>query len=155
MPPEEPGRIFGFERAEDSPGFLLWQVSTLWHRRINAALRPLELTHAQFVLLASLVWLTDHDPATPVTQSDLAGHARMDVMLTSDVLRTLAGKGLLERRPHPRDARARSLVTTAAGRALAARSVGAVESVDRAFFARLGDRAGDLLPLLRDLASTD
>ncbi len=152
MPPDGE-RIFGFERAEDSPGFLLWQVHSVWHRRVNAALRPLGLTHAQFVLLASLTWLTDHGASDAITQADLADHARMDVMLTSDVVRTLAAKDLVERRPHPRDARARALSVMPAGQELAARAVGVVESVDRDFFARLGDGTPDLLPLLRTLAA--
>lgn len=152
MPPER-DRIFGFERAEDSPGFLLWQVHSLWHRRVNAALRPLDLTHAQFVLLASLAWLADRGSAPGVTQAELATHARMDVMLTSDVVRTMERKGLLARRAHPRDARAKALALTPEGRALVGRSVEVVESVDRAFFARLGADAAALLPLLRALAA--
>lgn len=36
-----------------SPGFLLWHVTLRWQRAITAALRPLDLTHVQFVLLAS------------------------------------------------------------------------------------------------------
>src|SRR3954453_8138901 len=43
--------------AGDSPGFLLWRVTQRWQRSIVAALRPLDLTHAQFVLLMSTAWL--------------------------------------------------------------------------------------------------
>ena len=46
--------IFQVDSAEDSPGFLLWQVSSMWQRQINAGLKQFGLTHAQFVLLASL-----------------------------------------------------------------------------------------------------
>jgi hypothetical protein len=44
--------------AEESPGFLLWRVSTLWRRAIEAILKPLGLTHPQFVVLATTAWLT-------------------------------------------------------------------------------------------------
>jgi hypothetical protein len=37
-----------------SPGLLLWRATLRWQRRIVAALKPLGLTHVQFVLLASL-----------------------------------------------------------------------------------------------------
>lgn len=46
-------------RPQDSPGFLLWRSTLRWQRTIIAALRPLELTHVQFVLLASTWWLTE------------------------------------------------------------------------------------------------
>ena len=42
---------------EDSPGFLLWHVTLRWQRDIAAALAPLDLTHVQFVLLATTWWL--------------------------------------------------------------------------------------------------
>src|SRR3546814_15453085 len=41
-------------RPENSPGFLLWQVTNQWQRRLRATLEPLGLTHVQFVLLAGL-----------------------------------------------------------------------------------------------------
>ena len=52
---------FSFKQIEDSPGFLLWQVSTLWHRGINNALDGIEITHPQFILLARLLCLTNGD----------------------------------------------------------------------------------------------
>ena len=42
---------------QNSPGFLLWHVTLRWQRDIAAALAPLDLTHVQFVLLASTWWL--------------------------------------------------------------------------------------------------
>src|SRR5260370_30828241 len=35
--------------ADDSPGFLLWQVTLRWQRDIATALAPLDLTHVQFI----------------------------------------------------------------------------------------------------------
>ncbi len=74
---------------------------------------------------ASLVWI---DADGPVTQRALADHAGTDPMMTSQVLRALETKGLVERRPHPDDSRARSLVATAAGVALANRATASVEA---------------------------
>ena len=42
-----------------SPGFLLWHVTHAWQRAVAAALRPLDLTHVQFVLLACAWWLEE------------------------------------------------------------------------------------------------
>ncbi len=129
--------IFQVDSAEDSPGFLLWQVSSMWQRQINAGLKQFDLTHAQFVLLASMTWLARDDK--PLTQVDLASHAKMDVMMTSNVLRTLEEKGLILRKPHPTDTRAKSLAVTGKGRELAARAVQVVEKIDSSFFSPLGN----------------
>ena len=133
--PDDPS-IFQVDTPDESPGFSLWQVSSLWQRQINAGLRPFGLTHAQFVLLASLAWLSGND--LPLTQVELASHAKMDVMMASNVLRTLEEKGLLLRNPHPTDTRAKALAITEEGRALAAQTVPVIETIDREFFAALG-----------------
>jgi DNA-binding MarR family transcriptional regulator len=138
-----------FDSADDSPGFLLWQVANLWQRRQRAALEPLGLTHVQFVLLASMVWLTSS--GEPLPQAALAEHAHTDVMMTSEVLRALERRGLVERRPHPHDSRARAVAPTPAGRAAAQEAVAVVEGVDRQFFGTLGDDGAALAALLRQL----
>jgi len=125
-----------FEDSNDSPGFSLWQVSSLWQRQINAALKQFNLTHAQFVLLASVTWLADDKK--PLTQVEVANHAKMDVMMTSNVLRTLEEKGLVKRNPHPTDTRAKSLAVTNKGRELAGQAVSVVENIDNTFFGKLG-----------------
>jgi DNA-binding MarR family transcriptional regulator len=127
-----------FADADDSTGLVLWRVTNAWQSAQRQALRPFGLTHVQFVLLASLTWLGADSP----TQQQLAHHAGTDPMMTSQVLRALENKGLVERRPHPTDGRARLLVPTSAGRELANQAVSVVETCDRAFFAGLGeDRA--------------
>lgn len=137
------------KRAEDSVGLLLWQVTNRWQAAQRAALKPLGLTHVQFVLLASLTWL---DVEGPVTQAVLAQHAATDPMMTSQVLRALESAGLIARSPHPTDRRARALKVTAQGRALANRAVAVVEACDDAFFAPLGRRLPGLSSALAILA---
>ncbi len=123
------------QAAHDSPGFLLWRATNRWQAAQRAALRPLGLTHVQFVLLASLTWL---EAEGPITQRRLADHAATDPMMTSQVLRALEERGLITRTPHPRDGRARMLAPTPAGAALANRAVVEVERCDRDFFEPLG-----------------
>ena len=61
-----------FETPDKSPGFLLWQVTNVWQRRMKKALRETGLTHVQFVLLVSTVWLNNHgENATQVAGSEL------------------------------------------------------------------------------------
>ncbi|NUP49110.1 MAG: MarR family transcriptional regulator [Catenulispora sp.] len=138
----------GFEDADESPGFLLWQVTNRWQAAIRASLKPHGLTHVQFVLLAALTWLGTEGP---VTQKALADHAATDPMMTSQVLRALEVRGLVERHPHPQDKRARALVVTAEGRQLANQAVADVEACDAAFFARLGPEVGGFAAALRRL----
>lgn len=133
-----------------SPGLLLWRVTLRWKREITAALAPLDLTHAQFVLLASAWWLGTHAEEPP-TQRVLADHAATDPMMTSQVLRALEQRGLVDRMPDPRDARARRIIVTERGAELAPRAIAAVEAADAAFFSA-ADRA-DVLAVLHRLDS--
>lgn len=116
-----------------SPGFLLWHVTHAWQRAVAAALGPFELTHVQFVLLACVWWL-EGQGCTP-NQLQLAHQAGTDVKMTSQVLRKLESKRLIERSVDPADSRARRLRTTPAGTRLARRAIVAVEDVDARFFA--------------------
>ena len=137
-----------FPESSDSPGLLLWRVTNAWQAKQRAALKPFGLTHVQFVLLASLTWMTSDQP---VTQRDLAVQAGTDAMMTSQVLRTLETMGFVTRQQHPTDARARALTATPEGAALANRAVRAVESVDREFFAHLGAHGSDFTRMLATL----
>lgn len=127
---------------------LLWRVTLRWKRELVAALAPLELTHAQFVLLASAWWLGEHQPDPP-SQRELADHAGTDPMMTSQVVRGLEQRGLIERIADPADARARRILVTPAGAALAPKAIAVVEQADRAFFAPVP--TGELLDTLRRL----
>jgi DNA-binding MarR family transcriptional regulator len=138
-----------FDDAAQSPGLALWRVTNAWQRAIRAALAPHGLTHVQFVLLASLVHMAASDA---VTQRQLATAASTDVKMTSQVLRALEARGLVERHPHPSDGRARALLPTPPGVSLANHTVAVVEAADRAFFAPLGDDVAKLASALGILA---
>ena len=124
-----------FPAASQSPGLLLWRVTNRWQAVMRAALAPHGVTHVQYVLLASLTWLADREPDRLVTQTDLAGFAATDLMMTSQVLRSLEKAGLVERLPHPTDRRARVLRPTPAGAETARRATADVEDADATFFA--------------------
>jgi DNA-binding MarR family transcriptional regulator len=127
---------FSVEKAEESSGFLLWQVTNLWQREIKKALEPFDLTHSQFVLMASIHWLTLHKQ--DVTQIVLSAHTKIDPMTTSTVLRTLQTKGLLQRQVHLTDTRAKTVELTDSGREIIKQAVKTVETFDKTFFATLG-----------------
>lgn len=142
-----------FEQADDSPGFLLWQTTSVWQKGIRRALEPFGLTHPQFVLLFSCHYLNEQGEwAGRLTQIQLAQNVRMDVNVTSQVLRKLEQQGYVRRGPHPTDTRAHAIVPTPEGSDLAIRAVQAVEAADRAFFSVLGTEKRQLLGMLRRLA---
>ena len=132
---------FSVKKSEDSSGFLLWQVTNLWQREIRKALEIHELTQAQFVLLASIHWLTISK--IEVTQILLSDHTKIDPMTTSTVLKTLLAKKLIIRREHSVDTRAKVVMLTEAGKKLANKSVQTVEKFDAAFFKVLGKQSID------------
>lgn len=148
---------FQFEEANDSSGFLLWQVTSLWQREIRKALEPFDVTHSQFVLLASMHWLTLEKQE--VTQIILSNHTKIDPMTTSTVLRTLQDKGLIVRKEHSTDTRAKTVALTPEGKSKVLQTVKIVEAFDDEFFSTLGKEIPDfnqklmrlLLPRVRKM----
>jgi DNA-binding MarR family transcriptional regulator len=122
----------------DSPGFLLWHATLRWQRGIARALAPLDLTHVQFVLLACTWWLNEQGDRP--NQVAVAAQAGTDIKMTSQVLRSLERKGLVEREVDAADTRARRLRVTRRGAALARRAIAVVEDVDARFFAEVPEQ---------------
>jgi DNA-binding MarR family transcriptional regulator len=123
---------FFFENPKESPGLLLWQVTTIWQRSIRKALEPHEITHPQFTLMAILLWLEENNQAP--TQAALTHISKLDKMTISQVLKLLSFKGYVKRREHPLDTRAKLVSLTVEGKRLATQLVSIVESIDRALF---------------------
>jgi DNA-binding MarR family transcriptional regulator len=137
-----------FDAARDSPGYLLWLMSNKWQAQQRLALKPFDLTHVQFVLLACVVYAPGPEP---LTQIQLAGRAETDPMMTSQVVRKLEAKGLVRRRASVLDKRAVSLEATVQGIDLANRALVAVESVDAEFFGALGAHVPKFVKMMRTL----
>jgi DNA-binding MarR family transcriptional regulator len=124
-------------RPEETFGFRLWQVMHAWQRRLEAALAPLDLTHMQFVILATTSWLS-RNGETP-SQTRIAGFAKVDRMMVSKILRLLEAKGYVARTPHPADPRANRVDLTRSGRAAVEQAIPLMWSAQEAFFGRLSD----------------
>ena len=144
---------FSHEEASDSTGFLLWQVTALWQRQINTTLRPHGLTQVQFVLLAGLLWLSSKEDA--VTQVMLSKHTKVEIMTTSQVLRTLETKGFIKRKPHPTDTRANALHLTSSGKEIVFAAIPDVERIDNGFFQRIESARKGFNGTLQTLVQTD
>lgn len=138
---------FTFERPEDSPGFLLWQLTNEWQRKQRQALAKLGLTHGQFVVLASVLWLESF-PENIVTQKQVSEHSKIDKMSMSDLTTTLIKKKLLRKTPHKQDKRAYSLTLTEKGKMVTLKAIPVVEGIDAGFFT---PETKSLMHLLRTL----
>ena len=145
---------FDFDAPEDSPGFLLWQTTISWQRMIKKALEPHDISHAQFVIMAILLWW--HGQKKEVTQIDIVTLSKLDKMTVSKSLKKLVGMDLVARHENVDDTRAKSVQLTKSGVALAAKLVPIVEGVDEDFFAKLPKKQEkDLIVILRKLTVTE
>lgn len=126
---------FIFKSPDKSPGFLLNQINLIWQRKIKKVLDPLDLTHTQFVLLASIAWLTNN--RDNITQVEIANLNKYDRMMVSKVLRTLQDKKLIKRQEHKTDTRAKNVTLTMEGRKILQAALIKVENADIDFFATI------------------
>ncbi len=131
------GGQFPDSSAWDRTGFLLWHAVLEWRRKVSDGLADVGLTHVQFVLLASAVWLTHHGGAP--SQVELAGHAGVDPMMTSQVVRSLEREKLVRRVADKSDARVWRIVVTAAGERTVQKAVKIVEAMDHQVFGDIDD----------------
>ena len=90
-----PKKPFDFDTPEDSPGFLLWQVSITWQRQIKKALEPYGVTHPQFVIMALTLWHMKNNE-TPV-QNRIVKLSKLDKMTVSQALKKLVANKLMRR----------------------------------------------------------
>lgn len=126
---------FQFKSPEDSPGYLLGQLTMLWQRKQKKVLDPLDLTHTQFVLLAALGWLSR--TSNEVSQVDIARQSNADRMMVSKVLRTLEEKGFITRQGHETDTRAKIIRLTRSGEVVLQKALREIEHGDLEFFSVL------------------
>lgn len=123
---------FGFEKSEDSPGFLLWQVTTLWQRQIKKALEPYRISHAQFVIMATLLWCEEKELER--TQVAIVNQSKLDKMTISSSIKKLIVDGYIHRMEHHRDTRAKWVTLTSSGKQLMHQLIPIIESIDTQFF---------------------
>ncbi len=139
---------FGFEKSEDSPGFLLWQVTTLWQRKIKKTLEPYQISHAQFVIMAVLLWFEEH--GLERTQVAIVNQSKLDKMTVSKSIKKLMTDGYIHRIEHHSDTRAKWVTLTDAGKVLMKQLIPIIESIDTTFF-RKTSRQKEFIEILNQL----
>jgi len=125
------------DTPDRSQGFLLWHISTLWRSSIEAILKPIDLTHPQFVILTALGWLTRNEDR--VTQAMIGKIAGLDPNTTSQIIKGLEQKKLIKRKQSS-DGRAKNPILTIKGTEILAKALPAVETTDALFFDSLSNK---------------
>lgn len=124
---------FAFKKADDSPGFLLWRLTNQWQQQQRKVLRPLGVTHPQFVALAGILWL-NNQVENGISQTEVAEFTHIDKMMMSDLIKTLVKKKFVERTRQKTDKRAYFLNLTSKGHEVVLKAIPLVEKVDLEFF---------------------
>jgi DNA-binding MarR family transcriptional regulator len=119
-------------RPEESLGYRLYWAHHAWTRHFDAALRPLGLTHVQFIALYAIERRCRRGEIP--SQVQVATATQLDPMMISKILRLLEERGYLKRSPHPDDPRANALHLTHAGSALVRAALPVVCDAQAAFF---------------------
>lgn len=123
----------------------IMRTQQLMLSRVEAVLKPFELSFARYELLALLGFT--RDGALPMASAS----ARLQVHPTSvtNTVDRLEAAGLVRREPHPTDGRATLVVIEDAGRELAKK---ATDALNRSVFSALGIPDEDLETLMSILA---
>ena len=124
-------------KSEENLGFLLWHTNMLWQREQNRALDSIGLTHTQFAILSALNSLLER--SNSVTQKAIAERSNTDTMMVSKVLRTLEKKGLIERKEHETDTRAKCVFFTTGGVKTFQEAFEIATTSNAVFFSKLSD----------------
>ncbi len=134
-------------------GFVMWRVVHRYQREVDQALRPLDLTHLQFITLALTAWAGRSDKA--VTQSELARAGDIHPMQVSKVLGALEGKAMVERSPSDTHGSAKNVAVTISGLATLREAMPLVISVQARLFGEDGRVGGPLLAMLSAIDRED
>ena len=111
------------------------RVYNKWHSMIKKELKKMNLTHPQFVVLASLAYLSqDSNEVTQVMISKLSG---IDVMTVSQILNLLEKNDFVKRKEHSKDTRAKAVILNKKGEEALQKAVPLVEQIDEIFFEKL------------------
>jgi len=132
-----------FEEPSELTGFLIWQTTNLWQRRMKEKLDPIGITHVQFLLLNSLATL-NKTSEKPLSQMMVATHAHCDKMMASKVLRLLEDRHYVIRKPHHLDTRSKSLLITTKGMELLEKATPVLRLMEENFFKSLKSKRKSL-----------
>ena len=113
------------------------RVYNKWHSIIKKELKKMNLTHPQFVVLASLAYLSQN--GNEITQIMISKLAGIDVMTISQILSLLEKQNFVKRKEHSRDTRAKTVTLNKKGEEILQKAIPLVEQIDEFFFGKLNN----------------
>lgn len=146
----QPEFELAFEDANESTGFLFWQLSNLWQRRMKDVFESVGLTHVQYLLLNTLALLNKQEDK-PISQSLLAEQSGCDKMMVSKVLRTMEANKLVLRKAHHSDSRSLSILLTKKGMDHLKQATSVFNEAEAAFFKPLKGKEKDVEKRIKKL----
>jgi DNA-binding MarR family transcriptional regulator len=117
--------------ATDYPGFVLWQKSNNWERKINDLLKPYNTTHSEILQLISIMTLARLQDE--VIQIQLIALTGVTPMHTSKILIKLEKNNLITRSTGI-DTRSKSIEVTDAGMKLLFDTAPILQEANNNFF---------------------
>ena len=111
------------------------RVYNKWHSIIKKELKKMNLTYPQFVVLASLAYLSQN--GNEITQIMISKLAGIDVMTISQILSLLEKQNFVKRKEHSKDTRAKAVILSKKGEEVLQKAVPLVEQIDEIFFGKL------------------
>ena len=137
------------DNSEEATGLLFMRTYNKWHGEIKKQLKAIGITHPQFVILTTLGYSLQYE--AEVTQIMLAKLAGMDVMSVSQIIILLEKKGLVSRKEHSKDTRAKSVNITKKGQSVLNSALPIIENIDMNFFGALDKNETKFVELLHAL----
>ena len=135
-------------------GYALMHAAQLWRTESGGVLAPFELTVPQFLVVMALYRQARHD-WPPLTQREVAERLGMDANTTSQIVRALERRGVLDRSTHPDDARANALTLTDDGLDRARDASAAARTMNDRFFGVIDDEDRAALDRILTILSTE
>jgi len=129
--------IFDVQTPQESLGFQFWKLHSQWQKRVSETLVPFNITHTQFVMLASIAWF-EEQKISP-SQAQVAKLMNLEKMTFSKAVRQLERNKLVRRSKSKRDARLKCLSLQTQALDIIPQVMQAIENIDKEIFAALGD----------------
>jgi len=140
--------MYGIDVNDTAPGTLLWVAATRWRVAADHALEQHGITHAQFVVLSTL--LGSGSRGRRPNQRAIAAAAGLDALFVSKLAGALERQGLVDRTRDPDDSRSMQLTLTEQGVATARAAALTVRQLHETVFAPVGGLRGPAVAELTD-----
>lgn len=123
---------FKYKKPKESIGFAFWQTTISWQKLIKKKIDHYNLSHAQFVIMAILLWCDEQEKTS--TQADIVKLSKLDKMTVSKALKKLVYLSYINRNENDLDTRVKDVSLTEEGKVIIQKLMPQIDEVDDKFF---------------------